>query len=267
MTTLFVNTLIQLTANYVAGTPLIGEINFELDTLVTPTALTPLTVNLLIRASNGVLKIKLLDANGCVIEKICVPAGQYRFVSETGVPRAGPVNVVANDILQINVLNTSAFVKYLDLEGKAFYVRKSTQNVHNLLCNAEQKGTLLQQIVDNNTAVTNTLSGLIYRAATVSLSGTTVFDFVDLQGGQAAVQTALDQSNSVHVDLLKLRVVALDELCECGKSCVDTCFTPNPGFCESRNCNSLINPHPNTSYFRPPMCGPLGLPRPHCGSC
>jgi hypothetical protein len=264
MASLFVNTLIKITANYVAGAPLVGQIDFTSDTLVTPTGLVALAVNLLISASTGVLKIKLLDANGCVLDKICVPAGQYQFVTPAGVPRSGPTAVLLNDILQINILNTSAFVKYLDLEGKAFYVRKSTQNVHNLLCNAEQKGTLLQQIVANNAAVNATLSGLINTAG-----GTTLTAFLTSLGTTPlALQTVLNQNNSVNVDFIKMRVVALDELCECGKSCVDTCFAPQPGFCESRNCNSLINPHPNTSYFRPgPLAGPIGFPRPPCGSC
>jgi len=268
MASLFVNTLIQMTANYVAGTPLVGQINFALDTLVTPSGLVALNVNLLISANTAVLKIKLFDANGCVIDKVCVPAGQYQFVSPAGVVRAGPTAVFANDILQINALNTSAFVKYLDLEGKAFYVRQSTQNVHNLLCNAEQKGDLLQQIVANNTAVNNTLSGLINTAGSTTVSGL----IFALGTTTAALQPVLNQSNSTHIDLLKLRVVALDELCECGKSCVDTCFAPQPGFCESRNCNGQINPHANTSYFRQPFCGgvvggPIGFPRPPCGNC
>jgi hypothetical protein len=255
--TLFVNTLIKLTQ---VGQCLAGQLDFSHDTLVCPSGLSPLTVQISVKVPSQKLKLKLLDCNGCVVASLCIPCDQYQWIEPDGTLKPTPE---AGDILQINVLNPQLMAKYLELEGKAFYLRESTVNVHNLFCNAECKREegcdIIQQVVDNNTL----LNKLLTTIATTS-TGTTLADILVDAGNltQAEVAAAQLVSNSVHLDLLKMRIVAQVELCECGKSCVDTCFVRQPSFCEGLlGCDNGVVGVPDAlrgGYFRHGGLGRLG---------
>jgi hypothetical protein len=237
MATLFVDTLIHITND----SPLTGELRLTDDALALTQPLAPLQVLIKQGATTKNLKLKLIDPQGCVVASLCVLAGDYL-----------PQTLTTGDVLQLNILNVRVWTQYLDLEGKAFYLRKSTQNVHNLLCGAENNTEVLSGVVN----VVNQLSGVIdYLSGLASDT-----ELVDVLSGiqvevGASLSGILDFAQNVAVDFLKMRVIALDELCECGKTCVDTCFVKPPSFCEARNgCQNVVRPT-HLGYFRPSLNG------------
>lgn len=191
MSAKFVDTLIKVPKDAQKGC---AVLDFNADKLKKPEDLAPLTVTIKKNTNTNGLKVKLLDENGCPISVLCVPNCQYRFVEDEEHDDV--------QVLQLNALNAQLFADYVEFEGAGYFERRSTQNVHNLFCDAESESDIIQKIVDNNNAVNELLEKL-----------------ADKCGDREYIDHVRCVSNSVHLDLLKLRLVALVELCRCGTSC------------------------------------------------
>lgn len=168
----------------------------------------PLPVVLKENVKNHALKIKLQDENGCTIASVCVPPcqWQWRLVESNNADPCDNTN--ENDkVLQLNVLNAQLWADYVLLEGAGFYNQESRINVHNLFCGAEKHSQIIQAIVANNAAINEN---------------------VDVTEEVKCI------SDSVHLDLLKIRAVAQVELCKCGKSCVARPVKVGSNFCVER---------------------------------
>jgi hypothetical protein len=235
MSTTFVNTLITRVVfynvaetNFVIAQPGCAQMDFCLDPLQFPDASTIKSLNVSIRENvkSHAYKIKLYDENGCAIGSLCVPPCQWKWVDlptalipegcgpqEEDYTSPDPVvypNFVVQ-VLQLNVINLQLWSDYVQLEGNGFYNQQSNVNIHNLLCDAEKNTTLIQTIASEVDAVLAS-----------NLSATNKPIIVNI------IQ-----------DFLKMRAVALTELCNCGKSCVSTPLKVGSNFCVDRalGCN------------------------------
>lgn len=212
--TSYLNTQILLNANDCKGVFV-----FTPDPLTVPgpcgltgpnTYICPLDVNVL-ENCKGDYKFTLLDDNGCTLDTLVVRCGQYEI---TDISQAVVVPALEDlydadytKILQLNVNNLNLLGEYVALEETAYFYRRVTQTYLNLWCGAESKG-LITQIIEN-------------------------------------VNEAIDQLNDTSAqfvyalanDFIKARVVALKQLCECGKVCNDQFFPTHTNPCQAlRGC-------------------------------
>ena len=172
------------------------------------TSICPLDVNIL-ENCKGDYKITLLDDNGCNLDCIVLRCSQFQLVDVSAA--VGNIQAIEdlypsgyNKIFQINANNLNLVGEYVALEEAAYFHRRVTQSYLNLWCGAERNG-IITQILQNA------------ELAEVGLSNV----------GSAQFVYALTN------DLLKSRVVALKQLCECGKVCNDQFFPIQTNPCQA----------------------------------
>jgi len=182
------------------------------------TEICALNVNIL-ENCKGDYKITLLDDNGCALDTFVVRCSQFELVPvneikpddaisliEAGLPTGYSASV--SHVLQINANNLNLVGEYVALEEAAYYYRRVTQSYLNLWCGAEANGIICQILANVIDAADNTRT---------EAQGQFVYTL-----GQ---------------DLLKSRVLALKQLCECGKVCNDQFFPLNTNPCQAfKNC-------------------------------
>ena len=159
-----------------------GVLAISVDPLTDPSGVSNVDVNVLVNCKGGV-KITLLDDNGCKIDSMTLKCGQFEILDASNA--AFPYEDTpegTNAVLTINGRNLSLMSEYVELESKAYFYRGVKQAYANLWCGLE------------HTCDPDLLTQL-----------------VDEVPSQFAVTQAL----------LKARVVALKQLCECGKVCND----------------------------------------------
>jgi hypothetical protein len=180
------------------------------------TSICPMNVNIL-ENCKGDYKITLLDDNGCALDTLVLRCGQYEIVdistATMDLPSLEALYDVDNfaKIIQINANNLNLVGEYVAMEETAYFYRRVTQTYLNLWCGAESKG-LICQILDNAHAAVEQL---------------------DASSNDTSAQFVYALANS----LLKTRVVALKQLCECGKVCNDQFFPTHTNPCQAlRGC-------------------------------
>jgi len=179
------------------------------------THICPLEVNVL-ENCKGDYKSTLLDENGCALDTLVVRCSQYEIVDLSTAfvdPAIEELYDTTNysKILQINANNLNLVGEYVALEETAYFYRRVTQTYLNLWCGAESKGLICQIIENSNAAV----------------------ESLDIAGDAVSAQWVYSLTN----DLLKARVVALKQLCECGKVCNDQFFPTHTNPCQAlRGC-------------------------------
>lgn len=184
------------------------------------TQVCPLDVNVL-ENCKGDYKITVLDDNGCTLNCIVLRCSQYELVPLEDLPEAvialyeanlpNGFSVERSQVVQINANNLNLVGEYVSLEETAYFHRQVTQSYLNLWCGAEANNMVCQILANVDAAV-------------------------------AALENADEPvlAQSVYVlgqDLLKARVLALKQLCECGKVCNDQFFPRKTGPCQAlRGC-------------------------------
>jgi hypothetical protein len=173
----------------------------------------PLNVNIL-ENCKGDYKVTLLDDNGCALDTLVLRCSQFEIIDISAA-----VPVVIEDlydttnftkIIQINANNLNLVGEYVSLEETAYFYRRVTQTYLNLWCGAESKG-LICQIIENSNAAVESLTDI----------------------DDVSAQWVYSLTN----DFLKSRVVALKQLCECGKVCNDQFFPTHTNPCQAfRGC-------------------------------
>jgi len=176
------------------------------------TQVCPLDVNVL-ENCKGDYKITILDDNGCNLACIVLRCSQYEIVPLADLPDAVqelyeanlPTGYTQAQIVQINANNLNLVGEYVHLEEAAYFHRQVKQSYLNLWCGAEQNG-IVCQILENVDAAITALGENTVEAQTVYTLGQ---------------------------DLLKARVLALKQLCECGKVCNDQFFPRKTNPCQA----------------------------------
>lgn len=176
----------------------------------------PLNVNIL-ENCKGDYKITLLDDNGCALDTLVLRCSQFDIKDISEVFVDIPVieelydTINFSKIIQINANNLNLVGEYVALEETAYFYRRVTQTYLNLWCGAESKGLICQIIENSNAAV----------------------ESLDIAEDAVSAQWVYSLTN----DLLKARVVALKQLCECGKVCNDQFFPTHTNPCQAlRGC-------------------------------
>ena len=140
----------------------------------------------------GDLKLSLLDDTGCVLDNLLIKCGQFEILDYLNI-YLEPITVSKNYVIVINGRNLNLMGEYVAFEEKAYYYRRVKQAYTNLWCGLE--GTYDPDIMKNM-----------------------------LDPGYSC--------QSLSLDLLKSRIVALKQLCDCGKVC-NSNFPPHPSTCSS----------------------------------
>ncbi len=171
----------------------------------------------------GDLKLTLLDDNGCNLDCLVLRCSQYD-VSDLGsiLPSSAGVDLLFTATpnvaltqadptkyglgVKINANNLNLMGEYIAFEEAANYYRQVTQTYLNLWCGGERNGVICD-ILENAAGIA---------AATLQPSTT-----------QQAQVWALGQN------LIKARVIALKQLCECGKVCNDQFFPVQTNPCQA----------------------------------
>ena len=197
-----------------------GIFTFTPDLLMDPSAnqVTDLTVSILKNCKDD-LKITLLDENACALDSIVLRCGQYKItdISENftidGIQNEALIALYDSNftqIIQLNANNLSLIGEYVAFEETAYFYRRVQQTYLNLWCGAERNG-IVCYILENSLAASNDL------------------DFANA----GLAQFVYSMGN----DLVKTRVVALKQLCDCGKVCNDQFFVPPTNPCQAlRGC-------------------------------
>jgi hypothetical protein len=173
------------------------------------TAICPLDVNIL-KNCKGDYKITLLDDNGCNLDCLVLRCSQFEIVDIAGATATAaippsvqplfdqfigaPLNYTK--VFTINANNLNLVGQYVELEESAYFYRQVCQAYQNLWCGAERNG-IICLILDNVKEAVNT---------------------------DTPTTAQRQQIWSLGQDLIKSRVVALKQLCECGKVCNDQFF-------------------------------------------
>jgi hypothetical protein len=162
-------------------------------------------------------KITLLDDNGCALDTLVLRCSQYKIVDiSTATMELASLEELYDmenykQIIQINANNLNLVGEYVALEETAYFYRRVTQTYLNLWCGAESKGLICQIIENANAAI----------------------DSLDIAEDTISAQFVYSLTN----DFLKARVVALKQLCECGKVCNDQFFPTHTNPCQAlRGC-------------------------------
>lgn len=175
-----------------------------------------LDVNILTNCK-GDLKLTLLDDNGCNLDCLVLRCSQYDVSQiNAGFVGVSPVRDLFNayvaqgytEIIKINANNLNLVGEYVAFEEAAYYYRQVCQSYQNLWCGAERNG-IVCLILENVKKATQLLAA-------------------DEDGAVSAQQIF-----SLGQDLLKARVVALKQLCECGKVCNDQFFPIHTTPCQA----------------------------------
>ena len=170
------------------------------------TNICPLAVNVQ-KNCKGDYKITLVDDNDCNLACMIIKCSQFNTVLINSLPASQQAlynvnlpsgyNVATSYILQINANNLNLVGEYVSLEEAAYFYREVCQAYLNLWCGAE-KNSIITNILTNTQNV-------------VAAQGTITV---------ANAQFVYNLSQ----DLIKARVLALKQLCECGKVCNDEFF-------------------------------------------
>jgi hypothetical protein len=175
----------------------------------------------------GDYKLCLLDDNACVLDTLILKCGQFQIQDISDVittdlsgiqdlyinPRC--INPVYSQIITINANNLYQFGQYIAFEESGYFYRRVTQTYLNLWCGAERHG-IICDILNNVLGTVETLSALS-----------------PLSYSTPAIQAK--QMYSMGNDLVKARVVALKQLCDCGKICNDQFFAAPKNACVALN--------------------------------
>jgi hypothetical protein len=142
------------------------------------------------------LKLSLLDDNGCVLDNLVLKCGQYKILDVYDIYEDTFISP-KDYVIVINARNLNVMGEYVSFEEKAYYYRKVKQAYTNLWCGLE-----------NSPILSNMLN----------------------------LEILFNTPQSLALDLIKARVVALKQLCEGpifgGKVC-NTNFPPYPSTCSS----------------------------------
>lgn len=213
----YLNTQILLTLNEYEG---IFIFEPDLYTCPAPYYNCSFCINVL-KNCKGDYKLQLLDDNGCILNCLVLRKTQFRIidVSEALVDIADTISPLYPTgypkIFQIKACNLNILSAYTTFEESAYFYRRVTQTYLNLWCGGERSG-IICEILNNTRDIIKTLNAA-YQASPTN---------TDLKC-QAQQMYALTN------DFLKLRVVALKELCDCGKICNDQFFMPEPTPCQA----------------------------------
>lgn len=177
------------------------------------TAICPVDISIL-KNCKGDYKLSLLDDNACTLDSLCLRCGQFEIRDISAViteDLSGLKDLYSGyepftQIVTINANNLYQFGQYVAFEESAYFYRRVTQTYLNLWCGAERTG-IVCQMLGNVEGVVKTLSALSPKLN-------------NIEAIQAKQMYALGQ------DLVKARVVALKQLCDCGKICNDQFFAP-----------------------------------------
>lgn len=176
-----------------------GVFSFAPDKYTDPvsTQICPLPVRILVN-KRGDLKLSLLDNKGCVIDNLVIKCGQFEIVDSVDI-YLYPFTVSKNYVIVINGRNLKLMGEYVAFEEKAYCYRRVKQAYTNLWCGLE--GTYDPDLMLN------------------------------------MLEPSVGDEQSLSLNLLKSRVVALKQLCECpgffGKMCNDQFLLPRPSTCSS----------------------------------
>lgn len=173
------------------------------------TSICSLAVNIL-KNCKGDYKITLVDDNDCNLACIVVKCSQFQLVpiqeiaggidaieqqyTSNGTLPTG-FSVINSQVLQINANNLNLVGEYVALEEAAYFYREVCQAYLNLWCGAEKNGIIANILTNTQTVIS-------------ALEDDTNAQFV----------------YTLSQDLIKARVLALKQLCECGKVCNDQFF-------------------------------------------
>jgi len=196
-----------------------GVFTFGADSLTVPgpcgltgpnTVVCPLNVNIL-ENCKGDYKITLLDDNGCALDTLVLRCSQFAITpiaeavnDEVALEALYDVMPAKTHLVQINANNLNLVGEYVHFEEAAYFYRRVSQSYLNLWCGAESKG-LICQILDNADDVISNLQN------------------------ETNIQFVYTLAN----DLIKSRVIALKQLCECGKVCIDHIPHVQQGPCQA----------------------------------
>jgi hypothetical protein len=196
-----------------------GLFTFTPDLITDPSAnsITDLNVSILKNCKDD-LKVTLLDENGCALDSLVLRCGQYRISDISGVfpddTNASLADLYSTDyiqIIQINANNLNLVGEYVAFEETAYFYRRVQQTYLNLWCGAERNG-IVCYILNQTLAAATAL---------------------DPDNDPTLAQFVYSMGN----DLIKARVVALKQLCDCGKVCNDQFFVPPTNPCQAlRGC-------------------------------
>lgn len=191
-----------------------GIFTFQPDLFTCPTPENNCDLDVyVLKNCKGDYKLQLLDLNGCVLDTLVLKCTQFELVDislnfsdvSSSILPLYPSGY--NQIFQINANNLSLVGSYTSFEESAYFYRKVTQTYLNLWCGAENNG-LICDILTFSHNVVQSLNGLY-------VPGNSDTDQYQLQA---------QQMYSFTNDILKLRVVGLKQLCDCGKICNDQYF-------------------------------------------
>jgi hypothetical protein len=182
------------------------------------TAICSMEVSILTNCK-GDYKLYLLDDNGCTLDTLVLKCGQFDIldISEaipvdcSGIVPLYEVNPNYTQLITINANNLYQFGQYVAFEESAYFYRRVTQTYLNLWCGAERNG-IICEMLGNVKGVVQTLSAMAPTANSIG-----------------AIQA--QQIYSLGNNLVKARIVALKQLCDCGKICNDQFFAPPTNPC------------------------------------
>jgi hypothetical protein len=193
-----------------------GVFAFTPDLITDPSSnsITDLPVSILKNCKDD-LKITLLDENGCSLDSLILRCGQYKIsdVSDVFIDNESLIDLYPTEftqIIQINANNLNLVGEYVAFEETAYFYRRVQQTYLNLWCGAER-------------------NGIVCYILNQSLATATELDIIN----PGLSQFVYSMGN----DLIKSRVVALKQLCDCGKVCNDQFFVPPTNPCQAlRGC-------------------------------
>jgi hypothetical protein len=217
-----------------------------------------LNVNVLKNCKDD-LKIVLLDDNGCALDTLVLRCSQYelenvediepkavRAIYEDSLPTG--YSAATAKIVKINANNLNLVGEYVSFEETAYYYRRVTQSYLNLWCGAEANGIvcqLLKNVEDTIDVINSTIifGGVSCNNQEDLTQGIFTIETTPVVPDRINIKITLDtriQSQfiySLNQDLLKSRVLALKQLCECGKVCNDQFFPLKTNPCQAfKNC-------------------------------
>jgi hypothetical protein len=172
----------------------LGIFSFAPDQYTDPVSseICPLNVRILVN-KKGDLKLSLLDDTGCVLDNLVFKCGQFEILQYTSI-YVNTLPVSKNYVIVINARNLHIMGEYVSFEEKAYYYRRVKQAYTNLWCGME--GTYDPDLLNN------------------------------------IITPNYESLQSLSFELIKSRVVALKQLCECGKVCNNN-FPPTAPICSS----------------------------------
>jgi hypothetical protein len=214
------------------------------------TVVCPLNINIL-ENCKGDYKITLLDDNGCALSTLVLRCSQFSITpiaeavnDQTALEDLYAVTPAKTHLIQINANNLNLVGDYIHFEEAAYFYRRVSQSYLNLWCGAESKG-LICQIFDNVDNVISTINSSV----TVNVTNRDVDQTIESGIFTILYDAGTDPASTITVtlnpevqtqvvynlvnDLIKSRVIALKQLCECGKVCIDHIPHVQQGPCQA----------------------------------